>query len=214
MGRVFVSAILAAALPLLAATAVSAHPHVWVDTRTAFIFDDQGRVSAVRTTWRFDELYSAFAIQGSDADSDGKTSEAELAELAATNVGHLAEWNYFTEVLVGTAEAGLGKVTEFGAEDDDGVLVMWFVLPLEYPVSPADVAVRLRTVDPSYYVAFDTDPAAEVALVGGAPGNCSAVGMAAGEQPENVSDTEVASLTQDSAWAAAFAPVVSLRCGR
>ena len=209
--RIFLG-ILAVMTVLMPAVA-AAHPHVWVDTRTELQFDTRGQVSAIRVTWRFDELYSAFAIQGSDGNSDGEVSESELHDLAELNVGHLAEWGYFTEVRVGTADAGFLEVTEFGARNEDGTLVMWFVLPLEYPVDPTAVPVRIRSYDPSYYVAFDTDPAVKVALVGDAPAGCRAVAMAAGDQPQNISDADLAALTADGAWASAFAPVVSLRCG-
>ncbi|WP_417515302.1 DUF1007 family protein [Minwuia sp.] len=190
-----------------------AHPHVWVDTRAAFLFDDRGSVSAIRIIWHFDELYSAFAIQGADTDQDGETTQAELDALADGNVEFLAEWRYFTELKVGTADAHYGKVTNYGTRNEDGTLVLWYDLPLEFAVDPTKVPLRFRSFDPSYYVAFDTDPAQPIELVGPAPDTCVATSMAAGDRPENVSDAELAAQTGNVGWAAAFAPVMSLSCG-
>lgn len=201
------------AMALLAGRTAVAHPHVWVDTESAFIFNDRGEVRAIKIVWRFDELYSAFSIQGSDANSDGETDQAELQALADNNVKFLAEWRYFTDIKAGLADAHITEVKNYGVENDNGTLVLWYELPLEFPVDVTKIGLRFRTYDPSYYVAFDADPATGVEMVGDAPEGCRARAAAAGERPENVSDSIVNSMTADSGWAAAFAPVVSISCG-
>jgi len=204
---------LAVAMLAFAPTGAGAHPHVWVDTESAFLFDDDGRVKAIRILWRFDELYSAFAIQGSDEDQNGETDAKELQALADNNVKFLAEWKYFTEIKAGLADAEITDVVEYGIENDDGTLVLWYVLPLEFPVDITKTALRFRTYDPGYYVAFDTDPALPVELVGAPPSGCRASSTAAGERPDNVSDAAIEAMTADAAWASAFAPTVSISCG-
>jgi ABC-type uncharacterized transport system substrate-binding protein len=67
------------------------HPHEWVDVASEVLFDAQGRVTAVRHHWRFDEAFSAFAVQGLDTDSDGLYSAEELAPLAQENVESLKD---------------------------------------------------------------------------------------------------------------------------
>ena len=111
------------------------------------------------------------------------------------------------------ADAQITEVTNYGVENDDGTLVLWYELPLEFPVDVTKTAIRFRTYDPSYYVAFDADPAQTVELVGDQPSGCRARAAAAGERPENVSDSIISSMTTDAGWAAAFAPVVSISCG-
>jgi ABC-type uncharacterized transport system substrate-binding protein len=211
--RRFLIAFCTLALTLLGVQSASAHPHVWVDTQSAFIFDEQGHVRAIRIIWRFDELYSAFSIQGSDENQDGKTDAAELQALADNNVKFLAEWSYFTNIKAGLGDAQITEVTEYGVADEDGTLVLWYELPLEFPVDVTKVALRFRTFDPGYYVAFDADPEAKIELVGDAPANCLPRAIAAGERPEDVADSVVNAMTADSGWAAAFAPVVSISCG-
>lgn len=73
-----------------------AHPHVFVEARTKLIFDDQGNASEVEHVFRFDDAFSAYAMQGFDANGDGVYSRDELAELAKVNVDSMAEFGYFT----------------------------------------------------------------------------------------------------------------------
>ena len=201
------------ALAVAGTRSVMAHPHVWVDTQSAFIFDEKGHVRAIKIVWRFDELYSAFAIQGSDADGDGTSSQEELQALADNNVKFLAEWNYFTEITAGLAKAEITEVKNYGVENDDGTLVLWYELPLEFAVDASKASLRFRTYDPGYYVAFDADKEAKVELIGSAPSACQAKATPAGERPENVADSAITAMTADAGWAAAYAPVVSLSCG-
>src|SRR3546814_6694044 len=73
------AAALAVAVALVAGSrAAAAHPHVWIDARFAVIFDGQQRMAALRQSWRFDEFYSLFAVEGLDKDrSEEHTSELQ-----------------------------------------------------------------------------------------------------------------------------------------
>ena len=82
----------AALLLALAVVRAEAHPHVFVDAKTELVFDQTGRMEAIRNIWQFDEAFSAYAVEGLDADSDGKLSDAELKPLADVNVKSLKEF--------------------------------------------------------------------------------------------------------------------------
>ncbi|POF30998.1 ABC-type nickel/cobalt efflux system permease component RcnA [Roseibium marinum] len=77
-------------------TGVLAHPHVFVEARSRLVFDDEGQAVAVNHVFRFDDAFSAFAIQGFDTDGDGVYSREELSELAKVNVESMADFGYFT----------------------------------------------------------------------------------------------------------------------
>ena len=66
--------ILATALTglLLAAGAASAHPHVWVTMKSAVVYGPDGSITGVRHAWTFDDMYSAFAIQGLEQQEEGR----------------------------------------------------------------------------------------------------------------------------------------------
>ena len=73
-----------------------AHPHVFVEVKSTLVFSDKGLATAVRHVFRFDDAFTAFAIQGFDINGDGKYSRDELAELAKVNIESMEEFGYFT----------------------------------------------------------------------------------------------------------------------
>lgn len=81
---------------LASLTGLSAHPHVFVEARSKLVFDEAGQAVAVRHVFRFDDAFSAFAIQGFDKNGDGVYSRDELSELAKVNVESMADFGYFT----------------------------------------------------------------------------------------------------------------------
>jgi ABC-type nickel/cobalt efflux system permease component RcnA/ABC-type uncharacterized transport system substrate-binding protein len=89
---------LAAILMLLLAVTnhAVAHPHVFVEARSKLVFDDQGQAVAIKHIFRFDDAFTAFAIQGFDTNQDGVYSRDELAELAKVNIESMADFGYFT----------------------------------------------------------------------------------------------------------------------
>src|ERR1700755_758439 len=83
---------LAALLPLPA----WAHPHIFIDAKAAITFNDAGEVVSIHNTWKFDQAYSAWSVQGLDTNNDGKLSPAELQPLANDNMNGLADYQYYT----------------------------------------------------------------------------------------------------------------------
>ncbi len=73
-----------------------AHPHVFVEARSKLVFDDQGYAVSVEHVFRFDDVFTAFAIQGFDKNGDGIYNREELSELAQVNVESMGEYGYFT----------------------------------------------------------------------------------------------------------------------
>ncbi|WP_209015425.1 HoxN/HupN/NixA family nickel/cobalt transporter [Roseibium limicola] len=78
------------------AESAQAHPHVFVEARSTLLMNDQGLATGVRHVFRFDDAYTAFAIQGFDKDGDGAYSREELAELAQVNIESMGDFGYFT----------------------------------------------------------------------------------------------------------------------
>ncbi len=81
---------------LLPCGQVAAHPHMFVQARAELVFDDDGYLIHIRHKWLFDDLYTAYAVQGLDFNQDGLSEEDELAELAKINIQGLSEYGYFT----------------------------------------------------------------------------------------------------------------------
>src|SRR5437868_6929957 len=87
---------LAAACGVAAATAATAHPHVWVTVKSEVVYAPDGSVTGVRHAWTFDDMFSAFATQGLDSKQKGVFTREELASLAEINVTSLKEFDFFT----------------------------------------------------------------------------------------------------------------------
>lgn len=155
-----------------AAGGASAHPHVFVVAREEVSFDPQGRVASVGHAWLFDEGFSAFAVQGLDADRDGTYSLEELAPLAQVNVESLKEYGYFTFVEVDGKQVATGDPTRYWLRYEDGRLVLFFDTPLKEPVDLAGRTLRVDVYDPQYYVAFDLVPENPFSLTGDVPEGC------------------------------------------
>lgn len=148
-----------------------AHPHVWVAARAEVLFDAQGRVAAVRNIWTFDEMYSAFAVQGLGKDGKPPTRE-ELAPLAKTNVESLADFQYFTAVKTGPTYQDFGEPTDYSLEADAGKAVtLRFTLPLKSPIA-AHKPLTFMFYDPTYFVSIELEKKDPVILKN-APSGCS-----------------------------------------
>lgn len=173
---------LALASLVLSAPAL-AHPHVFVVVKSELVFDAQGMVSGVRHAWTFDEMYSAFATTGVNA--DGKpASAAQLQPLAEQNVGDLAEFGYFTVLKSPGQKIELGKPEAISMSEDERKLVtLRFTVPLKKPASAGKV-LTLQVYDPTYFVSFDFDK--NGVSLASAPGGCSL----SLSQPKALDDSE------------------------
>ena len=162
--RLHASRLGAASLALLAvsATGALAHPHVFVDARVEVVFDKDGKISALRHVWRFDDAFSAFASQGLDGNGDGILSIEELQPLAKVNVESLKDYEYFSYLKAAGKRSGFKIPTEYWLQSSDGFLTLFYTLPLMQPVKPDGTGVTIDVYDPGYFVDYqfvEKDPA-------------------------------------------------------
>jgi ABC-type uncharacterized transport system substrate-binding protein len=150
-----------------------AHPHVWVSVETTILYET-GRVSGLRHKWSFDDMYTAMAIQGLDANGDSIYSREELAELAKVNIEGLKEFDYFTHTKLGQTVLKQKEPTDYFLEYTDGVLSLTFTLPLEEPVLAEAEGLSFSVYDESFFIAFNFKEEEPVRLGEGAPAGCSA----------------------------------------
>lgn len=163
----------AAGIPV-AASSASAHPHVWVTSRSDIVFDGAGMISGVRHSWTFDEGFSAYAIQGLDEDGDGTLTREELQPLAEVNVESLNEYDYFTYLGVTGTDGILGAFTDpvdYWLDYDGLHLTLHFTLPMREPFDPRQGETAIEVYDPSFFVDFGLAEEDPVMLVG-APAGC------------------------------------------
>ena len=147
-----------------------AHPHIFVTARAAIVFDAASRLAAIRQVWQFDEAFSAYAIQGLDADRDGVFTRTELAPLARLNVESLAGYDYLTWLEIDGLAVTFTPPTDYWLELYDGRLTLFLTLSLTTPA--AATRAVLNVFDPEYYIAVEF-AADEPVRLAGAPASCS-----------------------------------------
>ena len=78
--------LLAALMGLAIASPVQAHPHVWVTMKSELVYARDGSIVGIQHHWAFDDMFSAFAIQGIPSKVKGQFTRAELMPLAKINI--------------------------------------------------------------------------------------------------------------------------------
>src|SRR6187401_975948 len=121
---------------LIAAGAASAHPHVWVTMKSAVVYGPDGSITGVRHAWTFDDMYSAFAVQGLESKKKGEFTTEELKPLAQVNVESLKEYDFFTFAQANGKKISFVDPVDYSLEfnSKDTVLTLHFLLPLKTPV--------------------------------------------------------------------------------
>ena len=161
-------------LALASGGPVAAHPHVWINDVTTFLFEDR-QLAGIRHHWEFDEIFSSYVIDEQDADRDGKLDRAEIDSIQANAFSNLRDYGYFTHLRIDGKEVPLTKVADFTARIEGDVLVYEFTLPLEKPIDPAGDRFAVGVYDPEYYVEVLLDEADPVRFEGLPSGACTYV---------------------------------------
>lgn len=140
-----------ASILLMGASAVSAHPHGWIDLSVKVIIDNQGRVTALEQNWRMDPFYSLVVMEELGRVEDASLEEG-LSQLGQEIRDNLTPMHYFTEVSLDGEPLALGEVTEYTTRTRDDRLIFMFRLPLAKPQPVADAMLTYQVFDPSYYI--------------------------------------------------------------
>ncbi|MEN3792243.1 DUF1007 family protein [Fulvimarina sp. MAC3] len=168
--RSVAGALLMACAAFAPATA-SAHPHVFVTTSVQFVGDGKGDLTAIRTGWVFDELFSASLLMDFDENADGRLDESELKTIAGTVLGSARDYDFFTFLKQGRASLALSPPDLFHAVMQNGHLVIMTEMRPKHHVALTDGPLTLSIYDPSYYVSFDVTSDRQIRLTD-VPGSC------------------------------------------
>ena len=132
---------------------VGAHPHVFIDYAVMLVVSAD-RVTGVRLTWTFDELFSGFIVQEFDKDRNGALSPAEVQRIEATHLAELQKAAYYTTLNVNGKPGPSPVAREFRATAVKGIVSYEFTLPLALPLA-STTAMEILIDDPVYYIAYN-----------------------------------------------------------
>jgi ABC-type uncharacterized transport system substrate-binding protein len=208
--RIFLAAFAYMTLAMPAA----AHPHVWVTMTSELVYAPDGRVTGIRHRWAFDDMFTAFAVQGIASKVKGKFTRAELAPLAKVNVESLKEYKYFTYA---TADGKTAELTDplpgYWLDYKDQVLVLNFTLPFKAPVKAK--LLKIEIYDPTIFVDFEFAKQTPVSLVG-APTGCKLDVVLPHDittaQSQKLGEAFFNSLSSAQNWGAQFANKILVNC--
>jgi ABC-type uncharacterized transport system substrate-binding protein len=192
---------------------VYAHPHVWVTAKSEVVYAPDGSVTGVRHAWTFDDMFSAFALQGIEPKHKGVFSREDLAPLAEVNITSLKEFDYFTHAKADGKKATFTDPVDYWLDYQDNVLTLHFTLPLKTPVKAKTLALEIY--DPTFFVDFSFADKEPVAL-SGAPANCKVdvqrPAQAAPAKSQQLGEAFFNALTSSSNFGAQFANAAMVMC--
>lgn len=208
IAALFSAVLLAAALVSVPA---SAHPHVWVTMKSELVYGADGKLTAVKQSWTFDDAFSAFALQGMEKKKDGTYGDDVLKPLAEVNVTSLKEYNYFVTGKTATQKLAFKDPTDYFLTYDNEVLTLHFTLPLEKPV-PAKGTTTLEVYDPTVFVSFAFAEKEPVKLVATPTGCTQEIVSAQPPASSQLSEAFFSNLTSASSYGAQFADKITVKC--
>ncbi len=131
---------------LLVPGVAAAHPHAWIDLRSAVLLDDDGQVIGIEQEWQFDPFYSALLGAGRS------TTTLTPREQAEGILERLHNHGYFTEIRVGDRVVSSRRAKDVDGGIRGGRYWIRFVLPLRQPLNAAREALTFSVFDPTYYI--------------------------------------------------------------
>ena len=133
-----------------------AHPHVFVDARTGFVFGSDRQLEAIKVSWRYDEFTTLvlFETLELDLDQDGQLNDADRVKIleGETNWPQDYKGDIYLEVL--SQDYPLGRPKAAAVKLNANQIEVMFDLPLSKPIRVDSSPILLRLYDPFFYFAY------------------------------------------------------------
>lgn len=132
----------------------SAHPHSWVNLKSEFTLDEQGRLTSLTQHWEFDVYYSMMTI--ADMMNEHGDKQEGLALLSKSMTKSLKAYHYFSELKVNNTLIKLPSpsasqliTTVSGGQE---ILTLSMHFEFRSPKRIENKPVLFRVFDPTYYI--------------------------------------------------------------
>ena len=139
-----------------------AHPHVFVDARTGFIFGANGQLEALRISWTYDEFTTLILFESldldKDGDGDGEFNDADRAAIIEGETNRDSAYKGDVYLEFAGQDYPLGRPEAVAVTLNNNQVKVSFDLPLSQPVRIDNTLVFLRLYDPFFYYAYTIVP--------------------------------------------------------
>jgi ABC-type uncharacterized transport system substrate-binding protein len=182
---------------------------------TQLIYAPDGSITGIDHDWAFDDMFSAFAVQGLESKVKGQFTKDELAPLAKVNVESLKEYKYFTYV---TADGVKTPLTDpapgYWLDYKDSILTLHFTLPFKTPVKAK--LLKVEIYDPTIFVDFEFAKDTPVQFAGTSPPGCKLDVVLpkdiTASQSQQLGEAFFNALSASSNWGEQFANRILVNC--
>lgn len=138
----------------LSTSTSQAHPHVFAEANLELLSNDVGGLEEIRHVWRFDEFFSASVLIDFDANSNLKLDPEELEEIGQVVHKSLAEFGYYTELVVDGQSVSMAPPDMIIADYVDDQLLMFFAMSPAHPLK-LEGKISVGVFDPTFYASID-----------------------------------------------------------
>ncbi len=155
-----VAALLCAALA--SPGTLGAHPHVFIDARVTFRFDES-ELLGCEVEWQFDEMFTSMIVLDFDVPRDGDFSKEDIRTIEEGAFRNLRNYDYYTYFFVDGEKHPATEAREFTSFMRGGRIVYRFFVPFRHPIDAEEQRVRVRIYDETFFtdIAFqDHEPIA------------------------------------------------------
>ena len=166
------SAIVAALFAVAAIRPAYSHPHEFVEMWTEVQMDGT-KATAMRYRWRFDEFFSAYALEPADPDGDGKVEQAEIEKVHAQILTNIQPIDYFTRFEEKSLQPKLGTATPLATRLVGRQLEIEFTVPFQSPVDLSEKQLVYAIYDNEFYIAMNHSVDDIAVQIKGAAKGCS-----------------------------------------
>jgi ABC-type uncharacterized transport system substrate-binding protein len=138
----------------LSTSTSQAHPHVFAEANLELLSNDVGGLEEIRHVWRFDEFFSASVLIDFDANSNLKLDPEELEEIGQVVHKSLAEFGYYTELVVDGQSVAMAPPDMIITDYVDDQLLMFFAMSPAHPLK-LEGKISVGVFDPTFYASID-----------------------------------------------------------
>ncbi len=137
-------------LAVIATGSLSAHPHVWIDSRVE-VEVSENRIEAVRANWSFDPMFTEMIALDYGRGQSGEYSDSEIESIRRGAFENLRHYEYFTHIELNGRSVTVDSVERFSARlNSDSFLEYSFEVPLGVPIEDG-TTLKVSMYDETFF---------------------------------------------------------------